>query len=424
MLLTPPEVTWPDSDTKLNSVVVRYANVAKDNAADTLEWPPPGSTLATSLLAADGGVALSETVAVEGVNNEFAAAAWGASYVLQSRRALYEWTMGRAGFLYEPGDIVRLNSARMGLDVDVVIQRVSSTREWEARIEAQEYHPVDYLWHTEIKAAALATTLPGLAVPVLADVDADLIPGQLRQISVTWTLPANQIPAIIAFDVEWAEFTAAPDATTERSWRSLGMMPAGGEWALVVTISEAARWYEFRVRARGATGIAGAWTTSNVVAIDAGTYGAAWHSADGAPAADLGKIGDYYLDAETGDVYQKTADDTWTLEGNIKGDGDEWHSGSGAPANSLGTIGHWYFRTGTNQIYQKTGSSTWTVRATVTPGSPSTSLGSVGDFGLARGQVAGALDFRTGTNQIAAQGFRVRSSLHQPGLCRGFLPPP
>ena len=389
-LLAPPELEEPDSEIRLNSVVVRFANVLLDNAVDTLEWPPPGSALAAKLLAEDGGVLLTETVTVEGVNNVSAAAAWSANYVLQSRRPTAKWTMTRLGFIYEPGDLVRLRSDRQGIDIDVVVQRVSSTRTWEAQLEGQQYHPADYLWHSEIRAGAPGTSLPALSVPKISSVTLDLVAGQLRYLQVSWVLPTVQVAAISAFDVEIAEHTAAPGPTTDRTWQPVKTVPAGGEWTFTIPIGEPALWYEVRVRGRGVTDIAGTWTQSDTLEVpEQGIY-SRWHAGDGAPANALGIVGDFYINMATGEVYEKTGAEAWTLQGNIKGgDGDKWHSGAGAPGADLGKIGDWYFRTTTDQIYQKTGATTWTVRASIAPaswlsgsGAPAGSAGSVGDYYL------------------------------------------
>ncbi len=51
---------------------------------------------------------------------------------------------------------------------------------------------------------------------------------------------------------------------------------------------------------------------------DTGETGNGWHYGDGAPAAELGKNGDLYLDLKTWDVYTKDSD-AWTYRDNIGG---------------------------------------------------------------------------------------------------------
>ena len=131
-----------------------------------------------------------------------------------------------------------------------------------------------------------------------------------------------------------------------------------------------------------------------------GPQGAVWHNIiTGSPGAMLGKVGDFAVgtgDANRGTVWEKTADDTWTMRANFAGvDGtNAWLTGSSAPAASLGMDGQWYFQTGSGTvagtIYQKR-SGSWVRVADIdqgTPGSvwhsgsgsPSSTLGKLGDF--------------------------------------------
>jgi hypothetical protein len=58
-----------------------------------------------------------------------------------------------------------------------------------------------------------------------------------------------------------------------------------------------------------------------------------WHSAAGAPATGLGKVGDHYLNTTTGIVFEKTTDTTWLMKGNIKG--------PTGPAGAAGADAQW-----------------------------------------------------------------------------------
>jgi microcystin-dependent protein len=52
-----------------------------------------------------------------------------------------------------------------------------------------------------------------------------------------------------------------------------------------------------------------------------GKDGAKWLSGNGAPAGAIGAVGDWYVDNDTGDTYEKTATNAWTMRMNIKGEG-------------------------------------------------------------------------------------------------------
>lgn len=59
-----------------------------------------------------------------------------------------------------------------------------------------------------------------------------------------------------------------------------------------------------------------------------------WHQGTGAPAGGLGAIGDFYLDTDNGDIYEKTGATTWTLRTNIKG--SQGAAGSAGPTGPTG----------------------------------------------------------------------------------------
>ncbi len=96
-----------------------------------------------------------------------------------------------------------------------------------------------------------------------------------------------------------------------------------------------------------------------------GVNGAKWFNGAGAPAGPTGADGDYYLDTNNGDVYEKGGG-TWTKIGNLKGAngtpgtiGAKWFNGAGAPAAATGLDGDYYLDTGNGDVYEKFG-GTWT----------------------------------------------------------------
>jgi len=88
-----------------------------------------------------------------------------------------------------------------------------------------------------------------------------------------------------------------------------------------------------------------------------------WHNGSGAPSGEFGADGDYYLDNDTGDTYQKSSG-SWSSIGNIRGQqgdpgaaGATWHSGSGSPGGELGADGDYYLDTDSDDIHQKSSGS-------------------------------------------------------------------
>ena len=114
-----------------------------------------------------------------------------------------------------------------------------------------------------------------------------------------------------------------------------------------------------------------------------GVDGATWLFGSSDPSADLGAIGDLYLNTDTYDIYAKT-ESGWTLIGNIKGedglpgtDGDDgidgldgvdgtdgldgatWLVGSTDPEDTIGEVGDLYLNDVTGDIFTKDESNNW-----------------------------------------------------------------
>jgi hypothetical protein len=72
----------------------------------------------------------------------------------------------------------------------------------------------------------------------------------------------------------------------------------------------------------------------------AGTPGEVWFSGSGAPAGGTGIVGDWYVNLDNGDVYEKTGAAAWTLRGNIRGpQGIQGIQGDPGPAGADGAPG-------------------------------------------------------------------------------------
>jgi len=89
-----------------------------------------------------------------------------------------------------------------------------------------------------------------------------------------------------------------------------------------------------------------------------GEKGSSVLKGSGAPAADIGIMGDYYLDSVSQYIYgPKPLDIAWDYSSYIKlqgVDGKSFLTGSTPPSPSLGNNGDTYFDTSTGQLYTKT----------------------------------------------------------------------
>lgn len=96
-----------------------------------------------------------------------------------------------------------------------------------------------------------------------------------------------------------------------------------------------------------------------------GETGNGWLSGKGTPSNADGKVGDLYLDLNTGDVYVKNNSNAWVKESNLKGadgndgndgastSGNNWLTGNGAPNNVNGNDGDLYLDLDNYDFYMK-----------------------------------------------------------------------
>lgn len=101
---------------------------------------------------------------------------------------------------------------------------------------------------------------------------------------------------------------------------------------------------------------------------DNGADGATWLVGTETPADTLGKNGDFYLNKTTFELYLKS-ENTWSSMGVIKGsdgkdgdngkDGTEWFTGTAAPAEELGKAGDFYLNTKSYELYKKDKTEGW-----------------------------------------------------------------
>lgn len=106
----------------------------------------------------------------------------------------------------------------------------------------------------------------------------------------------------------------------------------------------------------------GSWQYIGNIEGDDGEDGNGWHSGTGSPDYYLGKYGDFYLDTDAYDIYEKTSY-AWTKIGNIKGlnglDGVSWSAGNYFPSDA--NVGDLFLNTQTFEVCQKNSSGDWTI---------------------------------------------------------------
>lgn len=96
-----------------------------------------------------------------------------------------------------------------------------------------------------------------------------------------------------------------------------------------------------------------------------GDDGSKWHHGTEVPSEDVGKTKDYFLHIPEGTIYEKTAPIIWTPVGNIRGtdgkDGSVWHQGPLTPAPLIGKPEDFYLQTTNGNVFEKDAENQWTL---------------------------------------------------------------
>lgn len=113
------EIIPPSLDEKLNYCTVRFFNEAKDFKEDTASWPPRFGTVRTEYLTTDNGKALETDITAEGITSFTLAQALAEETVRASRiAAKVTFSCIIRDRYYEPGDVIKLQSAALNLGYD------------------------------------------------------------------------------------------------------------------------------------------------------------------------------------------------------------------------------------------------------------------------------------------------------------------
>lgn len=136
-------VTYPDASEKLNSMVVTFPNSSKNFANDSYTYRLENVGEANG---PDYGIILENSVSLPGVSNKYHAAFVAEATIAMSRQSAYKFTTTGEGFLYEPGDVVRLVSPSQSIDVNVRIGNVTVNSDLTVEVVASLFNPSDYTW--------------------------------------------------------------------------------------------------------------------------------------------------------------------------------------------------------------------------------------------------------------------------------------
>ena len=140
------------------------------------------------------------------------------------------------------------------------------------------------------------------------------------------------------------------------------------------------------------------------------TAGTSWISGSGMPAADVGAVGDFYLDVATSTYYGPKGGTGWGSGVVLKGatgaagvNGKTWTSGSGVPSVALGAVGDFYWDVTATAYYGPKSALGWGSATTLKGATGATgAVGPQGPIGLTG--AVGAKGSTGATGAVGAQG--------------------
>ncbi len=203
-LLSSVEVSYPDTTERLNQMDVEFSNINKDFSQDTVNFPAfsnETTSLYQALRSRDQNRRLGRKVRIPGIADEYHANSWASNTIRISRRPFYTFTTRPSGFLYEPGDVIRLVDNLAGVDKNVRVSETQVRGDLSVTISAVEFNKDDYGWDplkygTVIDQAVLETSI---AAPVAVTATFNAAD---HSVTVGWTPSTNEDITVDSYVVE------------------------------------------------------------------------------------------------------------------------------------------------------------------------------------------------------------------------------
>lgn len=144
-------ITYPSASERKNFCNIQFRNEAQDFKNDTASWPPRFSVLHNALLAEDGSVPLEMNLTMSGIVDVHHAIAKAEEMVRGSRSNVsYQFKTHLNGILYEPGDIVLVNSNVASIFNEYLkIKEIKFNSDNTASIKASKFDYTTLAWNAK-----------------------------------------------------------------------------------------------------------------------------------------------------------------------------------------------------------------------------------------------------------------------------------
>ena len=192
-------ISYPETNDRLNEMVIRFPNASKNYAQDTITRPT--GSLAAQYLTEDNDLVLSASLNSVGINNMYAAANVAQQNIASSRIPSYSFETRPTGFLLEPGDVITLRDPLLGLDEQAVVSSIQVLANLNIKVKAIRYVPTLYDFTSQ--SAEVIRTRPDFDFTVPAPTNVSAVWDDAnRRVNITWTPNANEEAAVIEYDIQ------------------------------------------------------------------------------------------------------------------------------------------------------------------------------------------------------------------------------
>lgn len=360
---------------RLNRVTITFPNRNKDFEDDTVSWPKLGSDTHAALKDEDQGQTLQENETLDTVTDYYQALAYAEYKVRKSRipMTIENLRLAPRAMLLEPGDVITLTDEAQGFDARwFIVDKVQITPDLEVTVSLSDYDakvygledPDDEPLREDGGGASPFGDLPAVEnLTAIEEHDVQTSGGVISGVRVTWDAPVG-VSTVLDYQLAWR---LKPESGEPGPFASEMRLTGDATEAFIAGLVDD-RTYTLQLVYHTRLG-----QESEAAEIDvdlAAQEGSIRQiiSGLGAPGSSLGLVGWTYIDVETGDVYEKGGLGWGSPIGNIRGeDGDKWHSGAVDP-NTLpdfGTNGDFFLNTDTNDVYQKVAVGVWSLAANI-----------------------------------------------------------
>ncbi len=144
-------IVWPSASERLNFATVKYKNESLDFKEDTVSWPPKTGSVYLAYKTQDNNIPLERESFDTGIKDYYHALAKAEEQVRRSREsASYQLKVNVSNSLYEPGDIIRINSSILKLTNEYIqLSEVKLNTDNTVNLSGFRFVPEVFAWNAK-----------------------------------------------------------------------------------------------------------------------------------------------------------------------------------------------------------------------------------------------------------------------------------